>query len=483
MTAPIQRCPQQYSTIQYDTVIVGGGIYGAMLLLEAARKGLSALMIERHDFGSGTTSNNFRIVHGGLRSLQSGDLLRYRESVGERSWFLRIFPDLVKPIRCLMPYYGRGLKRTSIMKLASVINDVLSWDRNHDLRPGRMLSPTTVTSRDETINDFPMVNRDGLKGGLVWYDATMPDCHRIVIDVIRWACEYDAKALNYVIAQGLIMNGGSVTGVRARDMVSGDNLEFRAKTVICAVGPWTMSLPIDGGVGEEGYTPSRAWNVLLDRSPVYDGAVAVSPPVPDGQLYFVHSYREKLFVGTGHSGVLGGIDPENDTFPESLLEGFLVDINQAIPGLDLKSTDVIQVYDGFLPVSRAGSVDLTLRSAILDYGKKRGQSGLFIVVGVKFTIARSTAATVIDKVCRKHFPAAKNIEVFRDEPRTANPYRVCSVNDDALRLANELIASESAVTLDDLMLRRFALHTNEQELESMRSKLRKSSALMTKIED
>jgi len=440
-------------------------------------------MIERHDFGSGTTANNFRILHGGLRSLQSGDLRRYRESVAERRWFLRTFPDLAEPMRCLMPYYGRGVKRTSILKLASVINDLLSADRNKDVRADRILGRTKVISRDETISDFPLVNKTGLKGGLVWHDATMPDCHRILIDVIHWACEYDAKALNYVVAENLILQGDSIAGVRARDLVSGDELEFRAKTVICAAGPWTTGLPVEGGVPPRSYFPSRAWNVLFDRPPVFDGAVAVSPPTPDGQLYFVHSYGSKMFVGTGHSKVSKKIDPEDDTFPEQLLEDFLIDIRRAIPGLELKSTDVLHVFEGFLPVTRVNSVELRRNSAIFDYGEKHGQKGLYIVVGVKFTTARSTAATVIDKVCRRHFPAARSVRVFGDKPRSATDYKVISVGDDGLRLATELKESESVVTLDDLLLRRFGLQANQVKLDAMRRTLQANSAFMSKIEN
>lgn len=481
MTAEIQRSPQQFSNAMYDTVIVGGGIYGAMLLLEAARKGLSALMIERSDFGSGTTAKNFRILHGGLRSLQSGDLYRYRESVAERNWFLRTFPDLVEPMQCLMPYYGRGTKRTSILRLASVINDILSVDRNNGVRTDRRLGPTTTISRDETIKEFSLVNRDGLKGGLVWHDAKMPDCHRILIDVIRWACEHDAKALNYVSACGLISEGNSVTGVRARDMVSGDELEFRGKTVICATGPWTTDLPVEGGVPAGSYFPSRAWNVLLDRPPVCRGAVAVSPELRGGPIYFVHSYCGKLFVGTGHSKVSSKIDLENDVFPKHLLEEFLDGINRAITGLELKSADVLQVLDGFLPVVRSNSVELRRKSAIVEYGDEIRLNGLFLVVGVKFTTARATATKVMERVCRKHFPEAKSTEIFRNEPRTATPYLITSVREDNMRLAKRLIETESVISLDDLMLRRIGRQANEMQTGILRKELQESSTLKNRL--
>ena len=108
----------------FDLIIVGGGVYGIMLALESARRGLKALLLERGDFGGATSRNSLRIVHGGLRYLQTFDLLRFREHVSERRWFMRHFPDLVEPLACLMPLYGKGIYRTSVFRAASALNEL-----------------------------------------------------------------------------------------------------------------------------------------------------------------------------------------------------------------------------------------------------------------------------------------------------------------------------------------------------------------------
>ena len=114
----------------YDLIVVGGGIYGAFLTLDAAHRGLRTLLLEKEDFGGQTSFNTLRIVHGGLRYLQSLDLHRFRESVRERTWFLRHLPDLVEPLACLMPLYGNGLKRPIVLRAALTLNDLLSASRN-----------------------------------------------------------------------------------------------------------------------------------------------------------------------------------------------------------------------------------------------------------------------------------------------------------------------------------------------------------------
>jgi glycerol-3-phosphate dehydrogenase len=169
----IERAIDQASGADHDLIVVGGGIYGIALTLEAARRGLSALLVERADYGGATSWANLRILHGGLRYLQSLDLVRFYQSVGERRWFLRHFPDLVRPLPCLMPLYGRGLKRPAVFRTALVLNDILSWRRNAGVTAAMHLPNGRLTSVAETAALFPAVERQGLQGGTLWHDAVM----------------------------------------------------------------------------------------------------------------------------------------------------------------------------------------------------------------------------------------------------------------------------------------------------------------------
>lgn len=139
----------------YDIIIIGGGFYGVMLAYESSCRGLQTLLLEKNDFGSATSFNSLRIVHGGLRYLQSLDLHRFKESVGERKWFLKHFPNLTRPISCLMPLYNKGLQRNSIMWAALNLNDLLSLTRNKRVSEENNLLNGKVISKKKVQEIFP----------------------------------------------------------------------------------------------------------------------------------------------------------------------------------------------------------------------------------------------------------------------------------------------------------------------------------------
>ena len=140
-------------TEQCDVAVIGGGIYGIALAFESARRGLRTVLVERDDFGGGTSRNWLRILHGGLRYLQTLDLHRFRESVAERSWFLRNFPDLVEPLACLMPLYGPGLRRPPTFRMAFMADAALGWRRNDGLAPSHRLPAGRVLDIQDTAPD------------------------------------------------------------------------------------------------------------------------------------------------------------------------------------------------------------------------------------------------------------------------------------------------------------------------------------------
>lgn len=447
--------------VAWDVVVIGGGIYGAMILLEATRRGLRALLVEKDDFGGGTSFNNLRIVHGGLRYLQSMDLPRFRESVAERRWFLRTFPDLVRPLPCLMPLYG-GLKRNrALLRAALAANDFLSRRRNHDVAPAAALPDGRVLTAAETIERFPAVRRDKLAGAALWYDAAMHDCHRILIETLRWAATAGAEALNYVAAHGLVVADGNVVGVRARDVLAGRDLEFRSAVVVNAAGPDVDDVLAACGVRTPRlFEPSIAWNVLFDRPPLAgEAAVAVEPPGRGGQVWFAHTLAGRLYAGTGHAGRSQRAAPNSVSDDE--LDGMLVSLNRAVPGLELTRRDVAGVFAGQLPVVRAGSVSLSSSATIVDHREVGGPRGLMTVSGVKFTTARSTAARLVTRV--RDLSAAGQRETGSVYPPRPQPtdFQLSDKNADSFPEQHELLRSlvkdESPQSLGDLLLRRAGL--------------------------
>lgn len=466
--ASIDRQPAGAAQQQYDLIIIGGGIYGAMLSLEACQRGLRSLLLERGDFGEHTSFNSLRIIHGGLRYLQTLDLHRFRESVGERRWFLKTFPDFISPMPCLMPLYGDGLRRRPILATALRINDFLSKGRNRGVRPEWHLPRGKLIDVNQTRSIFPAVNPDRLKGGAIWYDACMPNSQRLLITVIKWACGLGATALNYVEALKLLKHKKAVAGVSAVDRESGETHEYHANVVINAAGPWCRDIAARFDQDQPSlFQPSLMWNVLLDREALSHHAIAVTPRKINGQTYFMVPWKGKLFAGTGHvpweKGTLTQPKPSTHKLRE-----FLDDLNLAVPGLELSLSDILHVFPGLLPVTKAGGVTLTVREVILDHGARNGPSGLWSVSGVKFTTARLVAEKTLRRIFPREMPQKGSPEKTFHPSQCAQPESGTFDYDwlpDSDGYAwkeplQALVQEESVQHLDDLIFRRTTLWEN-----------------------
>lgn len=386
MDTVIDRDLRAAASQTYDLLVVGGGIYGATLALEAAQRGLSTLVLERGEFGGETTANSLRIVHGGLRYLQTFDLARHRESVGERRWFLREFPDLIVPLPCLMPLYdpprGGRLRRPEVFRAALAMDSFLSADRT--LPPGRLLE------LEETAEFFPGVDRDGLRGAVLWHDAIALDPHRLVAEILSRACHAGVRALDHAEVEDLRVEEGSVRGLRVLDRSSGQRFEVRSDVVALCAGPWVQGLArrFDRNVPAL-FHPVLAFNLLLDREPLARGAVAVASREPGAQTWFLIPWQGKVLAGTAYA-------PSGEGGPgEELVDGFLRDLNAALPGLDFRRQQVRQVLWGRIPATAKGSTTPASRPVIHDHGRHGGPRGLVSVSGVKLTTARAVAEKVL----------------------------------------------------------------------------------------
>lgn len=389
----IVRDPQAAAARHYDVIIIGGGIYGATLLYEATRHGLSAALVEKDDFGGATSLNNFRILHGGLRYLQKLDLPRFFESVTERKWFLRNFPGLTSPIGCLMPLYGRGAKRPSVFRLALAVNALLSAGRNKGVPSSNHLPSGSVITPQEVSDAFPMVRQKGLKGGAIWFDGLMPDPQRILITLLRAACSESAVALNYAEAIDTVLSDRRVTGIRFIDRLSGTRYTLSGSYVINATGPWSRQTAAALGDDRPGmFVPTLAWNVLFNRPAVSEYAVAIEPE-NGGQILFLLPWKGRVLAGTGHAPWAGSTDGPRPS-PQQLA-AFVEQLNRSAPRLHLSEDQIERVYAGLLPGVQHGHADLSDRPSIVNHDAHGGPNGLFSVIGVKYTTARAVAERMI----------------------------------------------------------------------------------------
>ena len=298
----IVRSPRQAAAVHHDLVVIGGGLYGAMAALEAARRGLVTALVERADFGGATSANSLRIVPGGLRFLRQGDLRGHRTAVAERRWLLTHFPDLVRPLPCLLPLGRAGgiSRRLAALRLALAADRLLARRRNDGVPEHRRLPDGRLLDPAETRRLAPGLDGAGLAGGALWFEATVPAAERLVVEVLRWACRCGARALNYTEAEELVVEDGRVAGVRVRDRVSGELLQLRTRRVLNCAGPGCRQVAerFDRDLPHL-FAPVLAFNLLLDRPPAA-AALALDPPRPGAPLRFLVPSRGKTLAGTCH---------------------------------------------------------------------------------------------------------------------------------------------------------------------------------------
>lgn len=452
--APLSRDLEQLSSVHYDVIVIGGGIHGACLLYEASKRGLRCLLVEKDDFGGATSWNSMRILHGGFRYLQSMDLPRLVDSVRERRWFMRMFSGLVQPQQCMMPLYGKGLKKPSTFKAALQINNQLT--KLEGRRPGESPLPSGyVMTPSDVAQDWPQVPTVGLKGAGVWYDARMVCPERVLLHLLRVSQSMGGSAVNHCGAVSIETADNTVIGVRCRDSVTGQDAVFHAPIVLNAAGPWCRE--VASGVATdrpELFTPMRAFNVVLDRAPLSESAIAVSSRQTDAPAYFIVPDGDRTIAGTAQ------IPCDADDFspvptPEEV-DTFLHNLNEAAPGLDVSMADVTCIWHGQVSASFAGSNIATDRPVVIDHTEFGGPSGLISVSGVKFTTARRLAQRVVGLLPGP--PVApledvKSLERFTDIPG----YGESPLGPEPIENLRDIVRNEAVVGVDDLVYRRTGL--------------------------
>ena len=447
----------------YDAIIIGGGFYGVMLAYESSSRGLKTLLLEKNDFGSATSFNSLRIVHGGLRYLQTLDLHRFKESVAERKWFMRNFPNLAKPISCLMPLYNKGLQRNSIMWAALNLNDILSATRNKSVNPDNNLLGGKVVSAERVKELFPSVYDIELKGGAIWSDGAIDDSQIVLIEILKKAAQFGCTPLNYVKVKDIILQENQVHGVVAVDQESSEEIEFTSKIVINSTGPWSRSLAEQFHHDFDNlFQYSIAWNILFDVDAISEHALAITPPKDNAKAYFLRPWKGKLFAGTVHETWK---NVEDTPIPsESSVLSFIDDLNLSIPSLNLSKDNIVQIYSGLLPAKEEGTNQLAVREVIINHGQQDGPQGLYSLSGVKLTTSRLVAEKVIEQIFGRNGEISKRNLEF--DNKSIEEYGVFDIDwhyttdENFNEILRSKIKNESVVHLQDLIVRRTTLGDN-----------------------
>ncbi len=410
----MKRDLNELSKYEYDVVIVGAGIYGVNAAWDAALRGLKVALIDKGDFGSATSSNSLKTIHGGIRYLQNLDFKRMRESIHERMVLMRIAPHLVYPLRVVMPTYSYKMKSRPAMMMATLMNDIVGFDRNQLDDPAKYM-PKSYTVPKKKVQDYiPGYTKYNLNGAAIWYDCQCYNTERLLLSFIISAVEQGAQAANYVKAIGFLKEGNKVTGIKAQDALTGDKFEIRAKMVVNNAGPWVddVLMNLNGKLPDQNFKLSTAMNLIVNRK-LMDNAAGLSGPYqyvhPDGTVYKAHRilffapWRDYTIIGTNHLVYNG--KQEDYKVTEAEIQDFLAAVNQAYPGVNIKREEVTFFHGGFLPMAKqnpqTGEVGLEKHYKIIDHRQDFGVDGLISVVGVKYTTARDVAQRSMDLVFKK----------------------------------------------------------------------------------
>lgn len=374
----------------FDLVVVGGGVTGAGTALDAASRGLRTALIERGDFASGTSSKSSKLVHGGLRYLQQGEIGLVYEALAERQRLLENAPHLVRPLPFLIPMFGRdGVIPAKIARLLGTA--MWGYDLTGGLRIGKLHERLT---HDEALAYMPTLPSERLVSAYLYYDAAADDA-RLVLTLARTAAlEHGATVANRVAATGLSKDSaGRVDGVQ----VSADGEEFtvRARAVVNAAGVWSDDVrALDEGSHPNSIRPAKGVHITVPWQKVRNEVAVVIPVPKDRRSVFVVPQGRFTYVGTTDTDYDGPIDDPQCT-PEDI-EYLLRALNGSCTET-VTTDDIVGTWAGLRPLVKAASSG---RTADLSRKHKvaRSASGLVTITGGKLTTYREMAADTVDEV-------------------------------------------------------------------------------------
>jgi glycerol-3-phosphate dehydrogenase len=396
---------------RFDLVILGGGIYGLAAAREATLRGLSVAVLEKDDFGQATSSASLKLIHGGLRYLQHLNFARMRVSILERRRMLALAPHLVHPLEFIIPCYGHGLRGPEALRLAFLMNDTLSWDRNRGLDPAHRIPPGRRLSRSECLARLPGLRAEGLTGAGAFCDAQMINSERLTLAFALAADEQGAALANRAEVTGFDLEPGRIRAVRALDRESGRAFSVEGRFFLNMTGPW-----VDRTAGwlrgrDPDRTVLRSKGIQLVTRSLGDTAFPIESRQKDetarirrgGRNYFVTPWRGHSLVGTTDTLYRG--DPSDFAITETDVSGFLAELQELYPAGRLERGDVRFWIGGLRPLGdeddRPDVAKASHHLQCIDHKSRDGVDNLLSVTGVKYTVAAHVAETTVSDIVRR----------------------------------------------------------------------------------
>jgi glycerol-3-phosphate dehydrogenase len=415
---------RQLAAEHFDVLVIGGGITGAGIALDAASRGLKTALIEMNDFAFGTSSRSTKLIHGGLRYLKQLEFGLVKEVGSERSIVHGLAPHLVVAEKMLLPLKeGRGFG-SLLTSFGLKLYDWLAGVRPEDQR--KMLS------RAATLAHEPLLKPDDVKGGGLYAEYRTDDA-RLTLEIIKAAAAYGACAANYVQAKEFIYKNGKVRGVQARDVIGHRELTIHAEQVVNATGPWVDQLrALDQSKTGKQLHLTKGVHIVVSRErfPVRQ---AVYFDVADGRMIFAIPRGRTTYIGTTDTDYSGPLDHVTVMREDA---AYLIDaVNDAFPSVRLSLSDVESSWAGLRPLIHEegkSASELSRKDEIFE-----SPSGLISIAGGKLTGYRKMAERVVDVVIRRSQPRPELTPCHTDK---------ISLCKDAFRHVGDVKAYKKAVT-------------------------------------
>jgi len=369
---------------EWDFVVVGGGATGMGIAVDAASRGYSVALFEQSDFGKGTSSRSTKLVHGGVRYLQQGNISLVMEALKERGLLCRNAPHLVRDLAFIVPnydwwetpFYGIGMK----------VYDMLAGKYN--------FGKSRHLSKKETLERIPTLETKDLRGGVLYYDGQFDDA-RLLVNLAQTAIEQGAAVVNYAAVTGLLKNDeGFVSGVQVADGESGDRFDVPARCVINATGPFADGVRrMDEPGAESMIAPSQGVHIVVSSDFLAGESAIMVPRTSDGRVMFAIPWLGRTVIGTTDTPI-----DEPALEPHALESEIDFILETAAPYLhtDPTSADILSVFTGIRPLVKAGGGSTKTAALSREHVIQISRSGLLTIAGGKWTTYRRMAADCVD---------------------------------------------------------------------------------------
>jgi len=386
-----------------DVLIIGGGITGVSVAMDAAARGYRVGLVERHDFASGTSSKSTKLVHGGIRYLPQFDFVLVREALVERGLLFRNAPWIVRPLAFILPLYANAKKPLGV-PFTLPGRFLLDWEVQagllmYDLFSGRLgIKHHQRISVAAALQRAPSLKREGLKHAFVYYDGQTDDT-RLTTTVLRTAVRLGSLAANYAEVTSFQIDGGQIAAAHVCDNISGKQYTIRARHVVNAGGVFAEKIESLTGIHSDlSVKPAKGVHLVFsrDKLPITDEAV-VLPETDDGRLLFIVPWEGRVVVGT--TDTEGGDVERPETNAADI--AYLLDHLHRYLNVNLTEHDIISTYAGYRPLVSSkdpakSSAHLSRSHAVLD-----GPGGMVTIVGGKLTTWRRMAEDTVNHVARR----------------------------------------------------------------------------------